>query len=190
MTRSTRSDLVSSLGPANGPPALASSEAAPLRDPVTPFCHDVLALFHGPLADVRFPDIDRDALDALTAAACDAQREVEALEATLELARARALDAQATLTDRASRALAYARVFAAGQPALEEAVAAVRAPVSRTAGRAPSREPLLREGDGQGTEPREDSPGETPRRRGRPRREHIGEAMLPMTMTMGEASAE
>ena len=192
MNRSTRSDLVSDLGPANGPPggplALGMTEAAPLRDPVTPFCRDVLALFHGPLADVRFPDVDRDGLDALTAATCDAQREVEALEATLELARARTLDAQATLADRASRALAYARVFAAGQAALEEAVAAVRAPVSRTAGRTPTREPLMRETDGQGTEPREDSAGEAPRRRGRPRREHVAGAMLPMTM--GEASAE
>lgn len=188
MTRSTRSDLVPALGPANGPPAREGSTAAPpARDPVTPFCHEVLSLFHGALADVRFPDVDREGLDALAATACDAQREVESLEAALEAARARALDAQASLTDRASRALAYARVFAAGQPALEEIIAAVRAPAARSAGRTPLREPLLRESDRQGEEPREGSPDETPRRRGRSRREHAG-ALLPMTM--GEASAE
>jgi len=188
MTRSTRSDLISTHGPANGPPAPASGEAPPVRDPVAPFCHDVLALFHGPLADVRFPDVDRDGLDALAAAACDAQREVEALEATLELARARTLDAQSCPTDRAGRAPASARGFAAGQPALEEAIAAVRAPVSRITGRTPAREPLLRDPDRHGAETREDSPSETPRRRGRPRREQDGGALLPMTM--GEASAE
>ena len=188
MSRPTRSDLVATLGPANGPPTADVEDVPPARDPVSPFCHDVLALFHGPLADVRFPDIDRDALDALAAGACVAQREVEALEAALEAARARTLDAQSTLAERAGRALAYARVFASGQPALEEALATVRAAAPRAPGRTPAREPLLRDADRSDTELREGLSTEPARRRGRPRREASTETLLPMTM--GEASAE
>ena len=34
------------------------------HDPISEASHRVLSLFHGPLADVRFPDADRNLLDA------------------------------------------------------------------------------------------------------------------------------
>jgi hypothetical protein len=134
MDKRTRSD-VPSLTPANGPPSAVEHTAAreapapePVRDPITPFAHGVLEIFRGPLSGVRFPDTDRVSLEALAEACCEAQLEVEALEAALESARARTRGAQEALHDHASRALAYARVFAIGQVELEDAIAALRTP--------------------------------------------------------------
>jgi len=84
MTQPTRSDL-----------APSKEAAQPERDPVSPFCHDVLDVFRGPLADVRFPDVDRADLEAREGATVSAQLEVEALERALEAARARTLGAPA-----------------------------------------------------------------------------------------------
>ncbi len=97
-----------------------------LFDPTPALCADVLTLFAGPLAEVRFPDLDHASLQADAQALLDAQREVEALERSLDSARARTRDAVAQLTSSSQRALAYARVFSMGQPALEEAIASVR----------------------------------------------------------------
>jgi hypothetical protein len=81
----------SSLGSSSlGSSSLGASPAAPVRDPIPAFVHGVLGLFGGPLADVRFPDIDRASLEALAQGCCDAQLELEALEAALESARAHA----------------------------------------------------------------------------------------------------
>lgn len=175
MDKRTRSDAPS-LTPANGPPSGASEAAAqdaprsePVRDPITPFAHGVLELFRGPLADVRFPDTDRVSLEALAEACNDAQLEVEALEAALESARARTRGAQEALGDHASRALAYARVFAIGQAELEDAIASLRVP-SKT-------EP--RERDAKATSSSGQVEGEVVRRRGRPRK-ISGEPLLSM----------
>ena len=107
-------------------PEAASPETALLFDPTPAMCADVLALFSGPLADVRFPDLDRASLEVEAASLLSAQREVEALERALDSARAHTRDAVAQLTATSQRALAYARVFAMGQPALEEALSDVR----------------------------------------------------------------
>lgn len=157
------------LTPANGPPPGGSTHEpalVPGRDPISPFVHGVLGLFDGTLSDVRFPDVDRDSLSALAAAAREAQCEVEALEAALEAARARTRGAQELLGEHAGRALAYARVFATGQPELEEALAALRVPAKtevRETKTASSSGAI--EGEG--------------KRRGRPRK-HQGEPMLPI----------
>ncbi|MFO0713145.1 MAG: hypothetical protein U0353_25035 [Sandaracinus sp.] len=174
MSQRSRTDVLP-LAPANGPHedevahAGAGSSARPLRDPISPFVHDVLELFEGPLGEVRFPDADRASLTQLADAANEAQCEVEALEAALEAARARARAAQETLGDHASRALAYARVFAMGQPSLENAVSAVR-----TSARTESRERDTKSPSSSGA-----IEGEAPRRRGRPRKS-VGEPMLPI----------
>lgn len=181
MDKRTRSDAPS-LTPANGPPSAAhggdeSGETSsvscnrpePVRDPITPFAHGVLELFRGALSDVRFPDTDRVSLEALAEACCEAQLEVEALEAALESARARTRGAQEALHDHASRALAYARVFAIGQPELEEALAAVRGP-NKVEVR--ERDPKTASSSGQ-------VEGEVVRRRGRPRKVS-GEPLLSM----------
>ncbi len=169
MDKRSRSDVAPALSPANGRPD--SHDVAPIlpaRDPISPFVHGVIALFRGPLGDVRFPDADRASLEALANAACDAQCEVEALEAALEAARARARAAQDTVGDHASRALAYARVFSIGQPEIEDAIAAVPSKLD-------AREREVRSASSSGV-----IEGESPKRRGRPRKIVIGEPMLPM----------
>ncbi|GAB4204629.1 MAG: hypothetical protein OHK0013_19730 [Sandaracinaceae bacterium] len=164
MTR--RSDILPSVPetPANGPPE------APIvceRDPISPFCHDVLALFRGSLAEVRFPDLDRTDLEAHARRTLEAQHEVESLERALEAARARTVDAQQALSDRASRALAYARVFAIGQPELEAELATVRAPAIR------ADRPATASSSGA-------LASDAPRKRGRPRKDAGMGALLPM----------
>ncbi len=91
----------------------------PERDPLSALGHEVLSLFRGPLADVRFPELDRASLDAAADDALAAQVEVEATERALEDARNRAREASASFGRSVARALAYARVFAQGQPELE-----------------------------------------------------------------------
>jgi hypothetical protein len=129
-------------------PETASPDAL-LFDPTPALCADVLALFAGPLAEVRFPDLDRASLETEATALLRAQHEVEALERSLDLARGRTRDAVAQLTAASQRALAYARVFAMGQPALEEALADVRTSDSPRAEAAPKkRKPRKENGTG------------------------------------------
>jgi hypothetical protein len=171
----------SSLGSSSlGSSLPGASPAAPVRDPIPAFVHGVLGLFGGPLADVRFPDIDRASLEALAQGCCDAQLELEALEAALESARARTRAAQEALGDRAQRALAYARVFALGQPELEEALSSLRAP-----GKGATQEREAKAASSSGL-----LEGEAPRRRGRPRKVS-GEPLLsieePNELSVGAA---
>ncbi len=100
----------------------------PLFDPVSPFCRDVLAVFRDALPDVRFPELDRDRLEAEAAATSEAQLEVERLERELEAARQQVRDASARLTRSAEQALAYARVYAISRPPVQEALAALEGP--------------------------------------------------------------
>jgi hypothetical protein len=96
-------------------------------DPTPALGHDVLALFRGPFADVRFPDVDRDSLEEDARALLVRQARIESLAASLEDARRDLKDASEQLLGNATRALAYAKVFATGQPALEAALGQVRA---------------------------------------------------------------
>lgn len=100
----------------------------PQFDPITPFCRDVIALFRETLPEVRFPELDRDRLEAEAAGASQAQLEVERLERELEDARQRAREAAARLTRSAEQALAYARVYAISQPVVLEALTAMEGP--------------------------------------------------------------
>ncbi len=100
----------------------------PLFDPVSPFCRDVLAVFRDALPDVRFPELDRDRLEAEACAASDAQLEVERLERALEAARQQVREASARLTRSAEQALAYARVYAISRPPVKAALEALEAP--------------------------------------------------------------
>lgn len=175
MDKRSRSDVAPTLSPANGPPdheTTGSRGVSPTRDPVTPFVHAVIALFRGPLADVRFPDADRASLESLANAACESQCEVEVLEAALEAARSRTRAAQDTLGEHATRALAYARVFSHGQPELEDAIASL--PMR---GELRDREPKSASSSGT-------IEGEQPKRRGRPRKTPLdrdsSEPLLPM----------
>lgn len=106
-------------------------DTAPDRDPVPSLARDVIDLYRGPLADVRFPDLDRDELDASEAELLEAQRELEAAERALETAREQVAAQVACLVVRAQRGLAYARVFAEGNPELREHLDAIAVPAKR-----------------------------------------------------------
>ncbi|MCB9625906.1 MAG: hypothetical protein H6725_00895 [Sandaracinaceae bacterium] len=114
----------------SSPNSTSASTRAPLTvafDPTPPLGADILALFRGPFAEVRFPDVDRDSLEADAHALLSCQVQVESLERALEAARHDTKEAAAQLLASAGRALAYAKVFAMGQPALEAALSDVRA---------------------------------------------------------------
>ena len=100
-------------------------KTAPKLDPTPAFARQVLDLYLEALADVRFPDLDLAALQAARDELQVSQIEIDSLEA--ELARARAqLDTQvAALNTKADRALAYARVYASGDAALQARIAEV-----------------------------------------------------------------
>jgi ElaB/YqjD/DUF883 family membrane-anchored ribosome-binding protein len=97
-------------------------------DPISTTATRVLDLFHGPLAEVRFPDVDRELLDADAAAVRDAARAVRDAEQALSAAKDALEAAQRALRERAQRALAYARIFAEARPELAAAIGAGPAP--------------------------------------------------------------
>lgn len=92
------------------PPAADATPAGP--DPVPPGIRGLVELFRGDLAEVRFPDVDREVLEG----ACDAVRaadaEVTRLFAELEAAQTALASERSKLGKLAERGLAYARVFA------------------------------------------------------------------------------
>lgn len=126
----------------------------PQHDPIAPWCSDVIRLFAGPLAAVRFPDVDEATLVANAETIRSAQVEIERLERELDESRGRLRETNAAFADLCGRALAYARVYAAGQPELQQELEAVRPIVSRT------------------TEPE-------PKRRGRPRKDVATAELIP-----------
>jgi hypothetical protein len=96
-----------------------SSQSA-TQTSLSPSIRAVLDLFEGPLADVRFPDVDRESL-------AQAEAEVEARRAELQ----RALEAvasaresleaaQSALLEHARRAHGYASVYVQGDATLSE----------------------------------------------------------------------
>ncbi|MEO6951628.1 MAG: hypothetical protein ABI321_07435 [Polyangia bacterium] len=89
----------------------------------------LLALFEGPLAGVRFPDVDAEILSAHAKTARDAEVRVEALRTQLEQARTVLEEEERKLELRLDRALAYLRVYADGNPALLTQLEPVRATV-------------------------------------------------------------
>ncbi len=80
----------------------------------------VLELFKGPLASVRFADVDAAGLANLAAEVESAADEVNAHEAKLAQLRLELAGRQEALLLLAQRALAYARVFAENDDALLE----------------------------------------------------------------------
>lgn len=139
-------------------------DAQPERDPISAGCHELLALFRGPLAEVRFPGVDRAVLDAAAEAVRVAQLEVESLELALDEARVRTRERHVELVALAAKALAYARVFAAGRDDLGVVLAEI--------------------GDFGASTPSPAGVG-APRKRGRPRKDSTTAPLLP-----AEASSE
>jgi hypothetical protein len=86
----------------------------------------LLDLFRGPLAEVRFPDVDRD---TLTEAEAEVERRRAELAQALEVvqsARESLEQGQQALLDQARRAHAYASVFAQDDASLSAALAEIK----------------------------------------------------------------
>ena len=104
-------------------PRTPTVSAKPKQDPTPAFARQVIELYGGELAEVRFPDLDRAVLESARDELQHAQLEVERLEADLQAAR-NALDAEAgALNAKAERALAYAKIYAASDPELSARIA-------------------------------------------------------------------
>lgn len=87
---------------------------------LTPPIQSVLELFQGPLANVRFADIDAAGLTSLAGEVEAAGTEVEQHEQKLAEARQVLAQRQEALLNLAQQALAYARVYAESDEALLE----------------------------------------------------------------------
>jgi hypothetical protein len=92
------------------------------------FARDVLALYVRELSDVRFPDLDRQSLEASAAALRLAQEGAEAQRRALIDAEEAVAQQEAALLAQAQRALAYARIYANGNAKLSAQVDAIAPP--------------------------------------------------------------
>ena len=93
---------------------------SPMIPPSSPAIQSVLDLFKGPLADVRFADVDAPGLASLAAEVESAAVEVTAHEAKLAELRQALGERQEALLVLAQRALAYARIYAESNDELLE----------------------------------------------------------------------
>jgi hypothetical protein len=95
---------------------------------LSPPVQAVLELFQGPLADVRFADVDAAGLAGVAAEVESAAAEVARQEAQLAELRQSLTERQDALLVLAQRALAYARVYAEHDEALTEQLARISLP--------------------------------------------------------------
>jgi hypothetical protein len=98
-------------------------DVTPAHDPTPALARQVLDLYADALHDVHFPDLDLALLEAARDALLASQLEVERREAQLQAARVELEAKSDALHTKAERALAYARVFALGDPALSARLA-------------------------------------------------------------------
>lgn len=94
-------------------------------DTMAPALRELLAIFDGPLAEVRFPGVDRGMLLDLAAQVEGESVRVEELRAQLDTAYAGLIEVKGRLQRAAEQGLAYARVFSAGDPELTARLAEV-----------------------------------------------------------------
>jgi hypothetical protein len=86
----------------------------------------VVNLYSGELADIRFPDVDRDHLLAAVAEVERRSADLQLALAAVQAARAELEASQAELHELARRAHAYAKVFAEGDDELAERLASIK----------------------------------------------------------------
>jgi len=98
---------------------MPSTDDRAKHDPTSPFVREVIDLYREEaFAQVRFPDVDCEMLEAAQRALLETQRELERCEAQLAAAREALVAQLESIESKAERALAYARVFATGDPEL------------------------------------------------------------------------
>ena len=95
---------------------------------LSPSVQAVLELFQGPLADLRFADVDAAGLLNLASEVEQSAAAVAEQEALLSELRQTLADRQDSLLLLAQRALAYARVYAEHDDALSEQLARIALP--------------------------------------------------------------
>jgi hypothetical protein len=96
--------------------------------PLSPPVQAIIELFRGPLAELRFADVDAATLTTLARAAEAAASDVAEHEAQLAELRQIYADRQEALLVLAQRGLAYARVYAEHDEALSEQLARINLP--------------------------------------------------------------
>ncbi len=102
---------------------MSTSTDSPARIPES--IRAIVNLYGEPLADVRFPDVDRERLLAAVSEVEQRNSELQHALTHVQAARAELEASQAELHDLARRAHAYARVFAEGDPELSELVGGI-----------------------------------------------------------------
>lgn len=95
---------------------------------ISPSVQAVIDLFQGPLAEVRFADVDVSALANLARAAEAAAEELAQHEARVSELKQVLADRQEALLLLAQRGLAYARVYAEADEALTEQLSRINLP--------------------------------------------------------------
>jgi hypothetical protein len=99
-----------------------------LPSPIPPPVQTLLDLFTTSLADVRFADLDGQALARCATEVESAAEAVALAQSALDAAREALQQRQDALLQRAQRALAYARVYAEGDEALSAKLDGVSLP--------------------------------------------------------------
>jgi hypothetical protein len=144
----------------------------PDSNPIPTAVKELLALFDGPLADVRFPDVDGATLREQVASVDAAVKDVEAAAAAWAEAK-RTVDARLeALLQKAQRTLAYARVYAEDKPELDAQLAALVLP---------------KWGDPRGTKTNGAEPVAA-RKRGRPKKTETAKSEPIITLLPGSTS--
>lgn len=96
------------------------------ESPIPESVRAVLALFEGPLNDVRFPQLDRETLAAQVGVVEQRRAELQRALEAVQAARTVLEQEQRSLLDQARQAHAYASVFAVGDAELSERVASIK----------------------------------------------------------------
>lgn len=152
-------------------PTPAAADAARAADTLPPALRELVAIFEGPLSEVRFPGVDSKVLTELAAQADRETVRVEELRAQLDSAHSGLIDVKARLQRAAEQGLAYAKVFAAGDAELLARLAEVNlgGEPKRRKARAAGSEEATGEGAAEGEEGAggEDGMIKLPPRRGR-----------------------
>lgn len=104
-------------------PVMPADEAA--TDPVPVGVRQLLEVFAGPLAEVRFPDVDAERLEAACQTLRAADGAVRQALVALEAAQTALADQEMALVKLAERGLAYAKVYGAEDEALQAKLAEV-----------------------------------------------------------------
>ncbi|NVI98817.1 hypothetical protein HUW63_15275 [Myxococcus sp. AM001] len=132
------------------------------NDPISPALRALLELFTTELAEVRFPDMNGEVLDAAAEQVREQAEAVARAQAALESARQALHESQEALLQKGQRALAYARVFSEENVELSAKLDGIHLPrAARKGARA----------DGAAADPASAAQGSdenAPRRRGRP----------------------